>query len=360
MDVTVEPLTHSDALSAEDQRAYAAVLNAAWSAWNPDHVPWTIAAARARARVHAPPSVARYLVARDPDGSLVGVGQVHWRDGAPGGGLARIVVAPTHRRRGIARALGARLADVARSAGRTGLTVEAADGDAGLAGALKRHGFRRDLAMELNAVRVADVDDELLRRWAARGEATPGYSLVAYDAPAPEGLIEALVAVRHVMNTAPLREGEPEEHYTVGELRAFEAAVAAAEQDWWAVAARHDATGELVGLSELYLPRLAPPRPPGRHRRPPGPPWPPARCLDEGGAPPPPGRRAPRGAVRAHLERGQQRPDPADQPCAWVPARRDAPLLVPGPRSTGGPGAPGSAPRGGRASLSGARKGSSG
>lgn len=258
MDVTVEPLTHPDALSAEDQRAYAAVLNAAWSAWNPDHVPWTVAAALARARVHAPPSVVRYLVARDPDGSLVGVGQLHWRDDAPGGCVARIFVAPSHRGRGIARAVGARLVEVGRRAGRTGVTAEVADRDAGLARVLERHGFRRDLPIELNAVSMTEIDGDLLRRWAARGEATPGYSLVAYDAPAPEGLIEALVAVRHVMNTAPLREGEPEEHYTVGELRAFEAAVAAAEQDWWAVAARHDATGELVGLSELYLPRLEP------------------------------------------------------------------------------------------------------
>lgn len=50
------------------------------------------------------------------------------------------------------------------------------------------------------------------------------------------------------------REGEPESEYTVEELRAAEAAIAAGEQDWWAVGVRHDASGRLVGLSEMFLP----------------------------------------------------------------------------------------------------------
>ena len=44
----------------------------------------------------------------------------------------------------------------------------------------------------------------------------------------------------------------------VEELRAVEAASAAAHQDWWNVGVRHDATGELVGLTELYLPANRP------------------------------------------------------------------------------------------------------
>ena len=86
-----------------------------------------------------------------------------------------------------------------------------------------------------------------------------------------------------------------EAHLTVEELRAVEAASVAAHQDWWNVGVRHDATGELVGLSELYLPaKPAVDGLPGRHRRPPRPPRPRPRRVDEGGQPPAARRRATR------------------------------------------------------------------
>ncbi len=82
-----------------------------------------------------------------------------------------------------------------------------------------------------------------------------GYSLVAYDAPCPTlELAEDFIHARHIMNNAPRWEGEAEATYTVVELQAVEAASVAAHQEWWNVGARHDATGELVGISEMYLP----------------------------------------------------------------------------------------------------------
>jgi RimJ/RimL family protein N-acetyltransferase len=90
------------------------------------------------------------------------------------------------------------------------------------------------------------------------GEAAAGYSLVAYDDRCPDDLAAAFVEVRHVMNDAPRWEGETEWRFTTDELRAVEAATAASRIDWWNVAVRHDATGDLVGLSELYLPRSRP------------------------------------------------------------------------------------------------------
>jgi mycothiol synthase len=68
----------------------------------------------------------------------------------------------------------------------------------------------------------------------------------------------AFVEVRHVMNDAPRYEGEPEARFTLDELRAAEAAIAAANVDWWSVGVRHEATGRLVGLSVVFLPRAQP------------------------------------------------------------------------------------------------------
>ena len=101
-------------------------------------------------------------------------------------------------------------------------------------------------------------------------------------------LARDFIHARQVMNDAPRYEGEAEATYTVEELRAVEAASVAAHQDWWNVGVRHDATGELVGISELYLPGQAARGWPSRATpASPRPPRPRARRLDEGGQPPP-------------------------------------------------------------------------
>lgn len=185
------------------------------------------------------------------------MGQIHWRDG-PGGCVVRLFVDPARRRRGVGRALFSTLVDVARVEGRAGVTVEVAPGSPAEA-ACRADGFQPDMPVELNGTRTDAVDLDLLRRWQRAGEAASGYSLVAYDAPCPDAaLAEGFVHARHAMNDAPRWEGEPEHTYTVTELGAVEEACANAHVDWWSVGVRHDATGEIVGLSEIYLPHARP------------------------------------------------------------------------------------------------------
>jgi GNAT superfamily N-acetyltransferase len=199
-----------------------------------------------------PPEVVVRRLARDAAGTLVGWAQVEWREGEPGASIAELYVARDHRRAGVGTALLAELATVARSSGRIGITVQAVEGSA--AGkVLERAGFRADMVVEQNRTDPRSVSEALLRRWADQGEAAVGYSLVAYDAPCPVELAEGFIDARHHMNDAPRFEGEPEASFTVPELRAAEEAIAAARMDWWCVGVRHDTTGELVGLSELYL-----------------------------------------------------------------------------------------------------------
>lgn len=255
--MTIEPYAWASELSPDDLAGATAVFNAGWHDWNERERPLSVEAYLDYDRFSAPPEVMLRRLARADDGSVVGLGQACWRDGEPGACLGRVFVAPAARRRGVAAALTRTLVDDVRAAGRTGLTLETVEGDH-LEPVMRRHGFQPDMVIEQNWADTSAASDELLARWVATGEAAEGYALVTYDAPAPAALAEAFVAVRHVMNDAPRREGEPPFEFSLEELRAVEDTAVAAGQDWWVVAVRHEASGELVGISEMFLPRRQP------------------------------------------------------------------------------------------------------
>jgi mycothiol synthase len=253
MAITIEPYAGADALGPADLTRVVDIFNATWDELLPGEPPVSVEAYRDERRFTHAPHVVESRLARDDSGGLVGFGHVEWRAGEPGAAVLRTFVSPEHRRTGVARSLGSALADVARAAGRTGLTIEVAEGSIG-GRICEAAGARPDMVVEQNRALVADPADELLEGWVAQGEAADGYSLVTYDDTCPDDLAQAFIDARHIMNDAPRWEGEGEWTYTVEELRAAEAACAAANQRWWSVGVRHDASGEIVGLSELYLP----------------------------------------------------------------------------------------------------------
>jgi GNAT superfamily N-acetyltransferase len=258
MAITVERYGGASELRQRDLAAVTRIYNDVWREWLPGEPLLTDAALLDVDRFSAPPERMERVLARDAHGDLVGNAAAFWREG-PGGCTLRAFVDPSRRREGVGAAMGAALAAIAMEAGRDGLAVEVAPGSAAESAVRARDGFRPDLTMELNRTDVRNIDPRLLERWRAHGEAAPGYSLVAYDAPCPDDdLAEDFCHARQVMNDAPRAEVEAEASYTVPELRAVEAAGAAAHQDWWSVGVRQDATGELVGLCELYLPRSRP------------------------------------------------------------------------------------------------------
>jgi len=228
-----------------------------WAEWVPGERPISEAAYVDMDRFSAHPERMLRRLARDEHGEVVGHGIVFWREG-PGSCTLRAFVDTDRRRAGVGRALAGALAAEARAEGRAGITLEVAEGSD--AEAISRAaGFRPDIVMEQNRTDPRSIPDALLEGWRAAGEAAAGYSLVAYDVPVPsEALAEDFIHARHVMNDAPRWEGEAEATYTVEELHAVEAASLAAHQDWWNVGVRHDASGELVGITELYLPRARP------------------------------------------------------------------------------------------------------
>jgi mycothiol synthase len=258
VDVTIEAFAWAGELAPSDLAANNRIHNVAWAEWLPGERPVPDAGLVDMDRFSAPPERMDKRLARASDGTVVGFAFAYWREGEPGGCTLRIFVDPAHRLQGVGRTLGADLAHAARAAGRTGVTVEIAPGSPADVAVRTTDGFSPGLVMELNRTDVREIDRELLERWRAAGDTADGYSLVTYDGRCPDDLLHDFIAARDVMNDAPRPEGLGESHFSVEELRAVEDASAAAHQDWWNIGVRHDPSGELVGLTELYLPANRP------------------------------------------------------------------------------------------------------
>jgi GNAT superfamily N-acetyltransferase len=254
---TVEPFASADALAPADLERAVEAFNAGWAEWSPGHRRVDGIALRDADRFTHPPEAMHRWLARGSDGALDGFAWVVWRDGEPGASGSRLFVHPDARRRGVGTALVRALASTAKQHDRTGMTLEVAvDGVADQACA--RAGLKEDMVVELNVTDPRQVSGELLDGWVAAGEAAEGYSIVGYEGRCPDELAEDFIHARHIMNDAPRWEGEPELSFTVSELRAAEDAAARSHLDWWNLGVRHDASGEMVGISDMYLPSARP------------------------------------------------------------------------------------------------------
>ena len=163
-----------------------------------------------------------------------------------------VAVHPEVRGLGLGSTLLTRATETARRWGCTVLDFEARVGGPG-------EPFLRSIGAELRLIerrsrcRTAEIDREQLEGWVRRaGERAAGYSLVAWDGPCPDELVAAFVALKGVMNTAPLEALEwDDDRLTVEQWREVEATNAARGFELWQVCARHDDSGELAGYTEL-------------------------------------------------------------------------------------------------------------
>ena len=258
MGITLEPYASADALEVDELAAAASIFNACWDEWVPGERPMSAEAYADEERSVPATKVHHHVLARDGTGRVVGLGDVSWWPRpAEGAATAHVMVAPAHRNLGAGGALARHLVEHARAAGRTGITFELGVATVGEA-LCERAGLRGDLVVEINRTTPSAVTYGVLRDWVAAGEAVPGYSLVAYDDRCPEDLVAAAVAARRAMHDAPQYEGHADDELTVEDLRAAEVASVAANQSWWGVLVRHDASGEVAGLTDLFLPRRRP------------------------------------------------------------------------------------------------------
>jgi mycothiol synthase len=205
--------------------------------------------------VDRPEIAASLVLARDGD-VPVGIGSVDIRSGMGNERMAWVedlFVLPERRREGIGTMLFDEVVSRVRTAGRTLIMGGFDEGNVDGAAFAKHVGATGSNAERQNRTRTADIDRSMLEQWvadAATGAA--GYSLVTYDDRCPDDLIDALVEVKKAMNDAPRSEKLEDFVHTAQHLRNGEAELIAAGTTMWFVGARHDATGELGGYSQLY------------------------------------------------------------------------------------------------------------
>jgi mycothiol synthase len=144
--------------------------------------------------------------------------------------------------------------DAAQNAGRTRLFASAREGSAGCR-------FLESLGMALgqvnhrNRLLLSELDRTLIEGWVDRAaERAAGYSLVPWDNVTPPEHIAAFCRVNDVMNTAPRDDLELEDEMMTPEILAdHERVQLAMGTEWWTLCARHDATGEFVGFTEIFF-----------------------------------------------------------------------------------------------------------
>jgi mycothiol synthase len=158
------------------------------------------------------------------------------------------------RRGGVASALIRLAARAAHESGRRTVLVEAVDGSAGAA-ACSALGAGAALGSTSSMLLLTGLDRDLVDRWISRrGERASGYSLLRWTGPCPEDLLAAFAQLREAMNTAPLGELDLTVEWSPESIRAAERAHARCRRRNLVLCARHDASGELVGLTDILVP----------------------------------------------------------------------------------------------------------
>ncbi|MGH9056231.1 MAG: GNAT family N-acetyltransferase [Acidimicrobiales bacterium] len=172
----------------------------------------------------------------------------------PHAAIGKVVVAPGCRRQGIGRQLAGVGADHARAAGRRVFIGECSDVTPGPAfcSAIGAEPGVRGVRRLLHLDRVPAPRHERLceEAWQHAG----GYSLVTWSGPAPDALAAEIPAVESSMNDAPVDALDyGDEHWDIGRLRRAERNAEDTGYRLHQVGVRHDATGDLAGLTRLAV-----------------------------------------------------------------------------------------------------------
>ena len=256
MDVTFEEVHYHRDMSDADIATLNAFENAIAAEELPDDPPRPVELTAGEAR-NIPDFVAfREFWGRDPDGNLAAMGYGHWRKDVDDNRhlmQCTIQVHADHRRRGLGRTLLRHICDIADAEGRTVLmfgTNERIPAGEHFANKLQA---RPAFKAHNNRLQLADVDHALMQRWVDEGPSrAPGYSLLMIDGAMPDDLIERVVDLADVMNTAPRDDLDMEDSHTTPEqVREWERSMAEQGTEKWTLFARHDPTGELAGYTEV-------------------------------------------------------------------------------------------------------------
>ena len=168
-------------------------------------------------------------------------------------GWCTLVVAPGSRRSGAGRELLAHCAIQARLAGRVRLSGEARDGSPGsdfaaAAGAIS------GLA---EVIRRLDIDGRLASRLAdlraTAGKHASGYSLTSWVGASAADTLDDQALLSAAMADAPRDPGVEPEAWDAERILDLERICLGSGQQFYSVAARHDATGRLVAITQIFV-----------------------------------------------------------------------------------------------------------
>jgi GNAT superfamily N-acetyltransferase len=173
-------------------------------------------------------------------------------------GDLRPFVHPARRQAGLGRALLGHAAARAARAGRAVLTADTRDGSPGDAFA-QAIGARRGLTEVTRVLELDSVSAVHLAALRSRAEvAAHGYSLVTLEGPVPEEHLAAVAAITGGAGDWPMDPGREQQHWDAERVRQSGRRVAAQGLRHYTVLARHDATEELVALTQLGVDPLVP------------------------------------------------------------------------------------------------------
>ena len=164
-----------------------------------------------------------------------------------------LAVLPEARRCGVGRRLLSELLAVAEEEGRTRLVGAAVAGRTGAREFAEALGAAVKQDVHLNHLPTAEVDRPMLEQWVEEAATrSKEYELLGWDGPVPEEHLARWVDLLPVMNTAPHDDLEVEdERVTPQQVREAEAVRAAGGIEYWALVARHRATGEWAGYHDV-------------------------------------------------------------------------------------------------------------
>jgi GNAT superfamily N-acetyltransferase len=168
-------------------------------------------------------------------------------------GWCELVVAPAWRGSGAGRALLEHCASQARLDDRARLVGEAIEGSPGsaFAAAVGATGGLTEVLRRL------DIDGELPGRLATlRTAASPladGYSLITWIGASRDDTLEDQVLLSEAMADAPRDDGTDHEAWDAERITELERVCLATGQQFYSVAARHEATGRLVAITQMSV-----------------------------------------------------------------------------------------------------------
>jgi GNAT superfamily N-acetyltransferase len=249
MNVLINALNPDD-VAASDLADFHAMRVAVGKSDMPEDPEPTFEVAMARLRAeHFNGGVIRRWSAH-VDGKLIGFAQVDLPEGA-NSGLARleVVVHPGYRRRGLGIQLLRHVLPTVVEAGRGVVAGAMVKPDSAGAAWSARLGFAATDHRVIQALVVSDTDPAAWDR-----AAVPGYRLQEWAGVAPESLIASYAVARGALDDAPLGTSTYREDasWTPERVRRMERELAEEGTDEWVVVAVDEATGEVVGLTQVH------------------------------------------------------------------------------------------------------------